>query len=291
MEGVLFVAAIRRDLSAGALGEVFGETHMLCHANLKEVMDARKGLAVQEEANRKLARLLARERKRSSERERENREIRASLKEALHKAEQQKRSRTEGQAEGKEPAAGLRAENQALRRRIVEMEEQLREMESLLRRADKEQKRLEREKADLDAAHQSLSEEIGQSLCPPVDADEGMAACGGDCPRSSLCARRVLIVGGLTKMKALYRRLVESNGGLFDYHDGTMKQGKQDLDSQVRRADLILCPVSCNSHGACLAVKQLCRKYGKPARMLSSPSLSAISRGLFDGSEGVQLRM
>ncbi len=291
MEGVLFVAALRNDLSAASMGEIFGETHMLCHANLKEVMEARKGLAFQEEANRKMARVLAQEKKRSSERKRENREIRASLKEALRKAEQRKRSRPGAQPEVTRATEGLRAESQALKQRMVEMEAQLRELEFRLRRADKEQKRLEKEKADLEAVHQSLSDEVAGLICPPVDADRSMAACGGDCPRPSLCARKILVVGGLTKMKPLYKRLVESNGGLFDYHDGYMKQGKQELDSQVRRADLILCPVSCNSHGACLAVKQLCRKYGKPARMLSSPSLSAISRGLFAGNEGAQLRM
>ena len=52
-----------------------------------------------------------------------------------------------------------------------------------------------------------------------------------------------------------------------------------------RRADIILCPVNCNSHGACVKVKNLAKKHHKTFYMLPNGSLSTISR-LLGGHEG-----
>ena len=43
-----------------------------------------------------------------------------------------------------------------------------------------------------------------------------------------------------------------------------------------RRADIILCPVNCNSHGACIKVKNLAKKHNKTFYMLPNGSLSTI---------------
>jgi len=95
-----------------------------------------------------------------------------------------------------------------------------------------------------------------------------------------LSQMRILIVGGLPKMEFLYRRLIEENGGMFDYHDGHVRGGIREIEHQVRRADVVLCPVDYNSHAAALAVKRLGKKHRKPVRMLPSSSLSAISQAL-----------
>jgi len=81
-------------------------------------------------------------------------------------------------------------------------------------------------------------------------------------------------------MESLYRKIVESNGGIFEYHDGYAKGGLNSLEHSFKRADMVLCPVSCNSHAACILVKQLGKKHNKPVQMLSGAGLSAISQGI-----------
>ena len=83
-------------------------------------------------------------------------------------------------------------------------------------------------------------------------------------------------------MEALYREMVETNGGVFEYHSGDMRNGSKDLEKSVRRADVILCPIDCNSHGACTMVKRFCKKYGKPFQMLPSSGASSVFRAIFN---------
>ncbi len=107
-----------------------------------------------------------------------------------------------------------------------------------------------------------------------------LRTCDASCPAYDECPKRILIVGGMTKLKSHYRRLVENKGAVFEYHDGYMRSGERGLEGRVRRSDMILCPVSCNSHGACSSLKRLCRKHRKPFCMLRNASLSAISNAL-----------
>ena len=97
-------------------------------------------------------------------------------------------------------------------------------------------------------------------------------------PSVDLNQSRILIVGGLPKMASLYRRLIEESGGTFEYHDGQVNRGTKILEQQVRRADMILCPIDHNSHGAAWVVKKLGKKYKKPIRMLANSGLSTISQ-------------
>ncbi len=109
------------------------------------------------------------------------------------------------------------------------------------------------------------------------------------CTRYRLCAKRIFLVGGITKMRAFYKEVVENAGGEFHYHDGYMKNANAGLEAKVKRCDLVLCPVNCNSHTACRKVKQLCSRYNKPLKILSSSSLSAVTQALFQPDEGVTL--
>ena len=77
-------------------------------------------------------------------------------------------------------------------------------------------------------------------------------------------------------MESLYRRLIERNKGVFEYHDGRMNAGAKELVGQVRRADLVLCCIDHSSHTAALVVKKLCKKYKKPFQMLLNSSLNNI---------------
>jgi hypothetical protein len=121
----------------------------------------------------------------------------------------------------------------------------------------------------------------GFSSQPNADEPSYMTCRSGDCAQCSsydLCRTRVLIVGGIERMEKAYRKLVEERGGIFEYHAGHMKSGGKGLENSVQRADLVLCPVNCNSHGACLKVKSLGKKFKKPVHMLSNFSLSAVIR-------------
>ena len=99
----------------------------------------------------------------------------------------------------------------------------------------------------------------------------------GYCPLFDLAGKRILIVGGITKIKAFYRRTIEEKGAVFEYHDGW---GKHGLEGQIRRSDMVLCPVNCNSHNACLNVKKMCKKHCKRVQMLHNSSLHSISQAL-----------
>ncbi len=111
----------------------------------------------------------------------------------------------------------------------------------------------------------------------------GDGSCDERCPAFELCRKRVLIVGGVERMEALYRTLIEGRGGELDYHSGHLRNGIDSLKRSLCRADIILCPVNCNSHGACLKVKELAKKHKKTFYMLPNGSLSTLSRLL--GSE------
>ncbi len=100
--------------------------------------------------------------------------------------------------------------------------------------------------------------------------------CTSSCPKFTLCEKRIFIVGGVERMEALYRDFIEENGGFLDYHSGDMKQGSKKIENCMQRADVIICPINCNSHTACIKVKNLAKKCGKAFHMLPTGSLSAV---------------
>ena len=115
-------------------------------------------------------------------------------------------------------------------------------------------------------------------------------ACNETCPSFNVCRKRVLIVGGVERMEALYRQVIEGGGGELDYHSGSLQGGTRQLEKSLRRADIILCPVNCNSHGACIKVKNLAKKHNKTCYLLPNGSMSTISKLLRNG-EGQQVDM
>jgi cell division protein FtsB len=114
-----------------------------------------------------------------------------------------------------------------------------------------------------------------------------MGACSPNCPAFDLCKKRILIVGGIARMESLYRDLIETANGIFEYHDGHVKKGAKQLESRLKRADIVLCPVNCNSHGACSLVKNLAKKHQKTVHMMPNFSLSAVS-SVINGGDTVQ---
>jgi len=104
--------------------------------------------------------------------------------------------------------------------------------------------------------------------------------------RVNLCKRRILYVGGLDRLEQHYRDLVEKEfNGIFEHHNGNYSNGNARLEELIRRAELVLCPVNCNSHNACLCVKKLCKELNKPFIMLQSSGISSLKRAVFQFTE------
>lgn len=87
-------------------------------------------------------------------------------------------------------------------------------------------------------------------------------------------------------MESLYREFIEGGGGVLDYHNGSLQGGHAPARAEPQARGHILCPVNCNSHGACIKVKNLAKKHNKTFYMLPNGSLSTISRLL--GSESAR---
>jgi len=121
----------------------------------------------------------------------------------------------------------------------------------------------------------------GFASCTAMDCPNENNCTKEVCPQYKLCARRIFMVGGITKMKSFYRDIIENAGGEFDYHDGYLKSRKTHFEAKVKRCDMVVCPVNCNSHNACLRVKKLCNKHNKTVKFLNSSSLSAVAQALF----------
>ncbi|SFG10491.1 hypothetical protein SAMN05660649_00690 [Desulfotomaculum arcticum] len=100
------------------------------------------------------------------------------------------------------------------------------------------------------------------------------------CFNCKQCMKKVLIIGGITKIKHLYKDLIENCGHKCIYLDGYMRRGDKLLEKKIIKCDLVFCPVDCNSHNACASAKKLCRKHGKPIKMLTSSSITNMVQAI-----------
>lgn len=260
-------AAATRGLSGEGRREVYGAVHRAMHGLAAEEM--RAGQAIDE---------VERRNGRQAGRLRRLREQEAALRHAEERAEEEARRlacahetlRREGDGlQGRSapmPGAGRApgAERDSLRAALSSAPLRLEERGRLAR---------------------ALLREGGAPGQRAVSPACGEACCDETCPSFDLCRKRVLIVGGVERMETLYRRFIERGGGELDYHNGSLQGGTRQLEKCLRRADIILCPVNCNSHGACVKVKDLAKKHHKTFYMLPNGSLSTISR-LLGGHEG-----
>lgn len=102
------------------------------------------------------------------------------------------------------------------------------------------------------------------------------------CPQTGLpCEPRCLLyVGGRVRLCRHYRALAEQNGWLFIHHDGGLEVGLGRLASVLPRADAVICPVDCVSHGAMQRVRHFCKQSPTQLVLLRSASLSAFAKAL-----------
>jgi len=282
-KGILWVAAIRPDLSHKSRRTIFGDIHMAMHLGARGQNKARQALVNEQQKNQQLSLRLKEVNGTARILRKENKRLKDSLAEL-----QERNSSLEKELAGLQNhslLAQLRTENQDLHSQLRSL---FKEIEGYQRRLNGLQRRNEELESELDRQRQ-INRHLGEETETTITQFSNMNRCNETCPSFSLWRKRVLIVGGMTKMKAFYRKLIEDNGGVFEYHDGYTKNTKT-LDCQIRRADVVLCPVDCNSHNACSMAKRLGKKYKKTVKMLPGSGLSAISRALLEycGVQNIQ---
>jgi len=280
IEGILWVAVTKTDLSSVARRNIFGDLHMETHVRAKQFGSERQKLNQEQKKNEGLSESV-REASRINKILRKDNE---GLKVELAAARQLSDTlRTQTQELEKELTkvgenslivilqkenAQLRAERDGILKQLSVYQGQLRKLENQNNKLLSKLKRKEQIRFQRNQGSGNAIKEISES--------------GQHNPTSSidLSKRCVLIVGGLPKMEPLYRRLVERNRGIFEYHDGRMNTGPKELVNQVRRADLILCCLDHCSHTSALVIRKLCKKYRKLFRMSVNSSLNNIFAAL-----------
>jgi hypothetical protein len=163
-----------------------------------------------------------------------------------------------------------------LRRKLDRTEEKLQTRTAMIDELKAEREQLRQQIAE----HQEFGENVHAELTTILDQLTQPASQTAHCPNFALCNRRILIVGGMTKLRAFYEQLVVKMGGQFEYHDGYTCNGHKPLTSLVDRSDVVICPVDVNSHSACLHVKKCCKELNKPYYMLRSSSISTLHQTL-----------
>ncbi|WDP92747.1 MAG: DUF2325 domain-containing protein [Desulfobacter sp.] len=288
---LMYAIVSYEDSNLDLLQDVYGEVHMMAHANMTGIFKVRKDLAGNRDAldrekkklkiktgeNRDLVKLRKKDTKRISDLETEN----IRLKKQVGVLEQRLAPETPANANR---IKGLEARAAALE---SELESELEARALVLTDKNAEIQALRMELARVRNENQTTRREmeafisaLGDTAPPPCrQTDSG---CRKEaCSHYRLCARRIFMIGGITKMKAYYKDIVEKAGGQFEYHDGYIKGAGMDIEARVKRSDLVLCPVNCNSHNACIQVKKLCNQHKTPLKILSSSSLSAVSQAVF----------
>lgn len=122
----------------------------------------------------------------------------------------------------------------------------------------------------LEAETRALERALGQEATvvddEPIDLD----------------GRRILYVGGRSCHVDRLRALVTTWNGDLVHHDGGREKSLDLLARAVARADVIVFPTDCVSHGAMLKVKRLCRRTMKPYVPLRTSGVASFVAGLRD---------
>ena len=278
--------------------QAFGEVHMLSHlAGATNRADIRRLRALEGE-RQKLSEQIAGARRRLSEREADHRRLteghEAEMRELTNRLRAAQTAETRlaqvevrlREFEDGEVVRMLRTRNTALEAELDEARRQLRS-ESRCRSA------LERELSALQSAHQEMSSTV-RALNTECNALESMLESGIDNANSGavepgaavdLCGRRVAYVGGRAGIVGHFRTLVERLNGHFIHHDGGIEDHEGQLGRILGQADVVLCPVDCVSHRACLRAKRFCKRTAKPFVPLRSAGLSSFVTGLRRATE------
>jgi hypothetical protein len=284
----LWVAACRPDLSIENRREIFGMVHMAMHWNGEQRATYSKKLSASEtrknDVEQNLEKIAGEKRlmeKKNMELEEKSNRLQARL-EMVNEENNGLTSRLQ-ELECTSKVAELE-------HLMVQLRSQRNESSAAIEQKDRHIIKLRKENNRLSKAFDQLiktNNQMQKSLLESIRNMRRINTCDENCAAFDLCQKRILIVGGIARMEALYRELIENNGGIFEYHEGHMKGGSRELEDRFKRSDIILCPVNCNSHAACTMVKNLGKKHNKPVHMLPNFSLSIISQVIRDCGKSI----
>lgn len=251
---------------------IYGDVHMLSHlvggsnrADIAALRHMEEAIATIEERREKAHR---RHEKRIGERDSEIgalrgeiADLRTRLAQAEEKPVQPKIGRTAKPESAAREIAGLRQELAAAAAGIDRLQQTNRRLESALPLLQAEIRALE------------------LSIMP-----DGSEALEARCP-FDLNGRCILYVGGRAPHVCRLRALVETWNGELMHHDGGIEKSIDDLARAVVKADTVVFPTDCVSHGAVLEVKRLCRQSMKPFIPLRTSGVASFVAGLRTGLE------
>jgi hypothetical protein len=267
IDALLWIVATHPFLSKSAIVRIFADVHMLMH---------RQGEAVRQELEQ-VERLRARV-ERLEDKLRKSWARCQELTHALHASEEkcaelERALRVEKQPAQRDTSAPVCA-------RLERAERRNEAQAAVIARLQAEKDSLVSELASLRRQNCVLRVEVQSALEGLPQQEEACEAACQDCPEYDLCGRRVLLVGGISRLKASYRDLIAGAGGEFRHHEGGKSGGPCTLQEAIHWADIVLCPVDVNSHDACRSVKVICKKTEKPYHMMSSSGVSSVARVL-----------
>lgn len=276
---ILWTAAVNPELPIEVKREIFGDIHMAMHWSGEQSLMLKRKQTHQERA-------LEKTQERLTKVSRERRALHEDN-EALHKENARlsadlaalKKENAMLDAKGQKalPSNRLRqfeAETLTLESSLSKLRTQLKKKQCQVDTLKYKNRRLRDHALEQTKINQRLKEETRSIIAELTSLNH----CDASCPAFDLCKKRILIVGGVTRMETVYRELIEGRGGRFEYHNGYMKNGVRQLEARLKRADMVLCPVNCNSHAACSLVKNLSKKHKKPVHMLPNSSLNTVSQ-------------
>jgi hypothetical protein len=101
--------------------------------------------------------------------------------------------------------------------------------------------------------------------------------------KRTLKGKTLLYVGGRTNQVPKLRAMAEEYGAALLHHDGGLHENSRSLSALTARADAVLFPVDCISHGGMATVKRICKQLGKnyfPLRRSGVSSFACLIRDL-----------
>ena len=268
------------------LVRAFGEVHMLSHltgaANRADVRRLRGTEAALADAKRRLAAQATEHRRAAAQHAGQV----AGLERQLRSAEADGATRAAAEAQLREFESGEthRALERANATLVADLEVSRRacgSAQARCRALEHEISELRQANREATAILEALRDECS-ALEALVRADIGGEATPSrqEAPAIDLCGRRIAYVGGRAGAISQFRTVVERLNGRFSHHDGGIDDNIARLGGVLNQADVVLCPVDCVSHGACLKAKTFCKQTAKPFVPLRTAGLSSLVRGL-----------
>ena len=296
ISGPFWALVTHPQANEGLRSRAYGDIHMLSHwmgsANREVLRRARTAEARQERLTERLAeatrRLVRQEDEHGRESDRQARRIR----ELMNQVEEAERKVASLPALEERLYVFERGEiYRSLERENATVDAELRETRRDLNARERQCARLEDEVSELRRVHKETTHRLAEvederaALETVLSTDEDTRA-----PVMDLRGRRIACVGGREGAVRHFRALIERFNGRFSHHDGGVEDAAARLDRVLHQADVVLCPIDCVSHGACLRAKKFCKRTAKTFVPLRSASLSCMVAGLHQAIDGAGTR-